>query len=551
VVLDLWFKDAIVYCLDVETFADSNGDGIGDFAGLTDRLDYLAGLGVTCLWLLPFYCSPNRDNGYDVSDYFGVDPRHGTLGDFVEFTHQAQQRGLRVIVDLVVNHSSDQHAWYRAARRGPESSYFDYYIWSKRKPRNARLGTVFPGVQEAVWSYDKLARAYYFHRFYDFQPDLNIGNPRVRAEIMKIVGFWLQLGVSGFRMDAVPFLLEKESWQGADPKEPFGFLQELRDFLSWRSRDAITLAEANLPYEAMADYLGDGDRIHLMFNFLLNQNLFLALASEQAGPVVDTLGAMPALPRMCQWANFLRNHDEIDLGRLSDEQRQQVFARFGPAAEMQLYDRGIRRRLAPMLGGDQRLVELAFSLLFSLPGTPVLWYGDEIGMGDDLSRPERESVRSPMQWSARANSGFSSAGSKQLVKPVISDGPYGFEHVNVEAQQREATSLLNRVERLIRTRKECREFGWGSVEALKVAEPSVLAHCCHWEGHGTVLAVHNLSSEARLVTLDLGRYGAERLSDLLGGQDPHPIEQGTCRLLLDGHGYHWFRMGEQPLTKEA
>jgi maltose alpha-D-glucosyltransferase/alpha-amylase len=546
-VLDLWFKQAVIYCLDVETYADGNGDGIGDFVGLCERLDYLAGLGVTCIWLLPFYVSPNLDNGYDVSDYYAVDPRHGCLGDFVEFTHQAEQRGIRVIVDLVVNHTSNKHPWFQAARRDPSSKYFDYYVWSKRRPEDAESGVVFPGVQRTTWTYDGVARAYYFHRFYEHQPDLNIGNPEVREEILKIMGFWLQLGVSGFRMDAVPFVIEKESWQQGGAEEGFEFIEQMRDFLAWRSRDAIILAEANLPFDEVTKYFGDGNHIHMIFNFLLNQHMFLSLATEQSGPIMKTLEAMPVPPVMCQWVNFLRNHDEIDLGRLSDEERQQVFQRMGPQPRMQLYDRGIRRRLAPMLGGDRRLLELAYSLMFSMPGTPVIWFGDEIGMGDDLSLPEREAVRTPMQWSDEAYGGFTSVRSK-VSRRVISRGAYSYEHVNLAAQRRTSDSLLNYVERLIRARKECPEFGWGTAFPVDVRDPAVEAHCCEWRG-SNLLAVHNLTSEGREVTLDLSSIGGNHVVDVLENYQPRELDNGKCRLLLDGHGHHWFRVVGAP-TKQ-
>jgi maltose alpha-D-glucosyltransferase / alpha-amylase len=561
--LDLWYKDAVIYCLDVEYFADSNGDGIGDFKGLTERLDYLAGIGVTCLWLLPFYVSPNRDNGYDISDFYSVDPRHGSLGDFVEFSHQARQRGMRVIIDLVVNHTSDQHPWFQAARQDRNSKYFPYYVWSEKKPPDAHSGMVFPGVQKSTWTYDKQARAYYFHRFYEFQPDLNVGNPEVREEILKIMGFWLELGVSGFRMDAVPFLVEKQSLQYeplelnskqpageakqplvGDLSDPMNLFTGLRDFLSWRSRDAILLAEANLPMDVITGYFGQNDRIHMIFNFLLNQHVWLALATEQAEPIARVMSAAPQLSHMSQWANFLRNHDEIDLGRLSDEERQAVFARCGPDPEMQLYNRGIRRRLAPMLGGDKRLIELAFSLMFTLPGTPVIWYGDEIGMGDDLRQPEREGLRMPMQWANKSNGGFSTAPPNKLVKPVIKSGPYSYEHVNVADQRRDPKSLLNWMERIIRTRKECRELGWGQAHLLNVKEPSVLAQCVEWEG-SVVLTVHNLATEAREVELDLSQYSPEQLVDLLGDREVHQVIDGTCKLLLDGYGYRWFRLNSR------
>ena len=422
---DLWYKNAVIYCLSVGTFMDANGDGIGDFQGLTRRLDYLHGLGITTIWLMPFQPSPYRDDGYDISDYYGVNSRHGTLGDFVEFTHGAEQRGIRVIMDLVVNHTSDRHPWFQEARRDPNSKYRDWYIWSDKKPPNANKGMVFPGVQKSTWSYDKTARAWYFHRFYDFQPDLNTSNPHVQAEILKIMGFWIQLGVIGFRMDAVPFVISMKGPRVKKPVEQYDMLRSLREFLQWRAGDSIILAEANVLPETDMEYFGeDGDRMHMMFNFQVNQNLFYALAAADCRPLVRALKATKPRPATAQWGLFLRNHDELDLGRLTEEQRQRVFACFGPEKEMQLYNRGIRRRLAPMLNGDRRRIELAYSLMFTLPGTPVVRYGDEIGMGDDLNLPERNCARTPMQWSTEPHAGFTK--SDKPILPVISDGPYGY-----------------------------------------------------------------------------------------------------------------------------
>ena len=380
--IDLWYKNAVIYCLDVGTFADGNGDGVGDFRGACDRLPYLAGIGVTCVWLLPFYQSPRRDDGYDVEDYYSVDKRFGTLGDFVDFMHEAAELGIRVIIDLVVNHTSATHPWFKAARADADSPYRDWYIWSRKRPKDAASGVVFPGVQRSTWTFERKTRAYYFHRFYDFQPDLNMLNPRVRDEIERIMGFWLQLGVTGFRIDAVPFLIE-----GKGPNEPMGFeqyryLTDWRRFLSWRRGDAMTLGEANIEPKNTVNFFGDGDRLNLLFNFWANQHLFLAMACEDAQPLVKAYEALPKLPPTAQWANFLRNNDEIDLGRLSDEDRARCFQAFGPEPEMQLYGRGIRRRLAPMLQGDRRRLELMNSLLFTLGGTPVIRYGEEIGMGD-------------------------------------------------------------------------------------------------------------------------------------------------------------------------
>ncbi len=400
---DLWYKNGIVYCLSVATYMDADGDGVGDFKGLMRRLDYLQGLGVTALWLMPFQPSPGRDDGYDVADYYNVDPKYGTLGDFVEFTHGCEQRGMRVLIDLVVNHTSNEHPWFREARRDPNSKYRDWYVWSKKKPKHFKAGVVFPGVQKSTWTHDEVAKCWYFHRFYEFQPDLNTSHPEVQAEILKIMGFWLQLGVSGFRMDAVPFVIAEKGPQVTKPVEQYDMLREFREFLSWREGEAIVLAEANVLPDTDMQYFGrNGERLHMMFNFQVNQNLFYALATADTRPLVKALKATKPRPPTAQWGHFLRNHDELDLGRLSDEQRQAVFDAFAPEADMQLYGRGIRRRLAPMLKGDRRRMELAYSLMMTLPGTPVIRYGDEIGMGDDLNLPERQSARTPMQWSTRA-----------------------------------------------------------------------------------------------------------------------------------------------------
>jgi maltose alpha-D-glucosyltransferase / alpha-amylase len=541
--LDLWYKNAIVYCVDVETFMDGNGDGVGDFAGMTKRLDYLAGIGITCIWLLPFYPTPNRDNGYDVLDYYGVDPRLGSLGDFVEFARQVRQRGMRLLIDLVVNHTSDQHPWFQAARSDKGSKYRDYYVWSETKPKDAEEGVVFPGVQKSIWTFDRKARAYYHHRFYEHQPDLNIANPAVRDEIRKVMGFWLELGVSGFRMDAAPFVIELVGVTDHGVKDPHAYLREFREFLSWRRGDAIMLAEANVAPKQVLEYFGDGgDRLQMLFNFLVNQNLFLALAREEAEPLSRAWRALPPLPETAQWASFLRNHDEIDLGRLSDEERAEAFAAFGPEPEMQLYDRGIRRRLAPMLNCDRRRIELAYSLMFSLPGTPVLWYGDEIGMGDDLSLPERNSVRTPMQWTDAANAGFSSAPSEALIRPVVSGGDFSYERINVAAQHRDSASLLNWMEQLIRTRKERPEIGWGRMSMLEAAEPNVFAHCVEWDG-SAVLAVHNLAGKACTARLPLPAESIAAMRDIFANRQYESPGDAEGRIHLDGYGYRWFGIG--------
>src|SRR4051794_15939269 len=467
---DLWFKNAVVYSVDVETFLDDDGDGCGDFAGLSRRLDYLDSLGVDAVWLAPFQPTPNRDDGYDVSDFYGVDPRYGTSGDFVEFVHEAGSRGIRVLIDLVVNHTSDRHPWFQSARRGADSPYHDWYVWAKKRPADWDSGMVFPGVQKATWTRDPEAKEWYFHRFYDFQPDLNMDNPRVREEVRRIMGYWLQLGVAGFRVDAVPFIIEKPPEEGQPPQLHFEYLHEFREFLQWRKGDAILLGEANvLPPEARR-YFGADDGLHMMFDFFSNQHLFYGLASGDVRPLVQALKANSKIPPIAQWAHFLRNHDELDLGRLEPEQRQLVFEQFGREKGMQLYDRGIRRRLAPMLG-DRRRLELAYSLMFSLPGTPVLRYGDEIGMGDDLRLKERNAIRTPMQWSSGENGGFSTA--KELVRPAIASGPYGFESVNVDDQLRDPSSLLRWMIGMIRIRKQCPEVGDSEWQVLATGNPQV------------------------------------------------------------------------------
>ena len=537
---DLWFEDALVYCLDVETFQDTNADGIGDFEGVRSRLDYIDGLGVNTLWLLPFYPTPNRDNGYDVIDYYGVDPRLGTGGDFVEFMRAARERGMRVIVDLPVNHTSNEHPWFQAARSDPDSRYHDYYVWSEDKPEDAEQGMVFPGEQEAIWTYDRTARKYYFHRFYKHQPDLNIANPEVRAEIQRIMGFWLELGVSGFRLDAAPFLIELKGIDGAAGRDPYEYLREFREFLSWRRGDAILLAEANVTPEKVTEYFGEGDRMHMLFNFTLNQHLFLALARENSEAIVKGFTANPPIPEDGQWANFLRNHDELDLGRLTDVQRGEVFEAFAPDEDMRLYERGIRRRLAPMLGGDADRLRMVTSLLLSLPGTPVIRYGQEIGMGDDLSLPERSAVRTAMQWSAERNAGFSDADPDDLARPVIWGGEYGAEELNVEAQRKDPDSLLNWVERAIRTRKQCPELGRGDGSILETSDPAAFAHLCTHDGQ-SVLAVHNLSGRKITVQVDTSGIEGEELEQLLGGRQRRAVEAQT-EIELERYGFCWFRI---------
>ncbi|MFG1395991.1 alpha-amylase family protein [Roseixanthobacter pseudopolyaromaticivorans] len=539
---DLWYKNAVLYSLNVSTFMDSNGDGVGDFPGLMRRLDYLHGLGVTAVWLAPFQKSPGRDDGYDISDYYSVDERYGTLGDFVEFTHAAKQRGMRVLIDLVVNHTSDQHPWFKEACADPHSMYRDWYVWSKTKPKNANEGMVFPGVQKSTWTRNAEAGAYYFHRFYDFQPDLNTQNPQVVAEILKVMGFWIELGVSGFRMDAVPFVIAEKGPSVTKPKERFELLRTFREFLQWRQGDCIVLAEANVLPEVNFDYFGrDGDRMHMMFNFQVNQASFYALAAADAAPLKKAMLATKGRPATAQWGQFLRNHDELDLGRLGKAEQAEVFAAFGPEKNMQLYDRGIRRRLAPMLEGDRSRLELAYCLMFSLPGTPVLRYGDEIAMGDDLSLPERNCARTPMQWSTEPNGGFTKG--QTPVLPVISEGPYGYSHVNVAAQRRDPNSFLNWMERMIRMRTEMPEIGWGDFKLLETGNPAVLAVRYDWRNN-SVVTILNLCPSPLEIELDveMGEEG-NSLVDVLANSHSEADRSGRHCVYLEGYGYRWYRVG--------
>ncbi len=543
---DLWYKNAIIYCLSVGTYMDANGDGIGDFQGLMRRLDYLHGLGVTAIWLMPFQTSPFRDDGYDICDYYSVDPRYGTMGDFVEFTHGAKQRGMRVLIDLVVNHTSNEHPWFEEARKNPASQYRNWYVWSKKKPPRTNEGMVFPGVQKSTWTYDDVAKAWYFHRFYDFQPDLNTSNPEVHAEILKIMGFWIELGVSGFRMDAVPFIIASKGKRVRKPKEQYDMLRRFREFLQWRQGDCIILAEANVLPATDMQYFGEaGDRMHMMFNFQVNQHLFYALATADTRPLAKSMEATKMRPATAQWGQFLRNHDELDLGRLTERQRQAVFDAFGADRDMQLYERGIRRRLAPMLRGDQRRLELAYSLLFTLPGTPVIRYGDEIGMGDDLSLAERNCARTPMQWSNEPLGGFTK--SDKPILPVIGGGPYGYEHINAAIQRRHPESLLNWTERIIRMRKEVPEIGWGDFTVIRSKDPAILIMRYDWRNN-SVLFVHNLAANPKEIVFSVGLKGenaasGQLLVNLLSEDHSQSDRHGKHRLVIEGYGYRWYRVG--------
>lgn len=537
-----WYKNAIIYALDVKTFMDSNGDGKGDFRGLEHRLDYLAGLGINCLWLQPFYPSPQQDNGYDISDYYNIDPDLGNLGSFVEFVDKARDRGIRVLVDLVVNHTSKQHPWFERAREDRDSKYRKYYIWLDNKPRIHSADTVFGKEQGGNWEYDEIAGAWYYHTFYRHQPDLNLTNPEVQEEIRWIMRFWLKLGVSGFRVDAVPHMIRRkgnEKFQG----DPHQLLREWRDFAETQRKDAVLLAEVDTAPERYRDFFGDADQMHMLFNFYLNNYLFLGFARQEASPVTRALKKLPRTGSGEQFAVFLRNHDELDLERLTKKERQEVYEAFAPEEHMRIYGRGIRRRLPPMLGNDRQREELAYSLLFSLPGTPVFRYGDEIGMGDDLRLKERNSVRTVMQWSEEENGGFSRASSEQLVLPVISEGEYGYPALNVHLQMRDSNSFLEWMKRIISVRKECVEFGRGDFEIIPSGNPAVMVHCCRWK-EGFSLATHNFSDQECDIVLDtkaLAETEVIHLIDVFGDKIYEDFDPKSKKVRLGKYGYRWFR----------
>ncbi len=541
---DLWWKTAVVYCLDVETFLDWNDDGTGDFAGLAQRIDYLAELGVTCVWLMPFYPTPDRDDGYDITDFYGVDPRLGTHGDLVEAIRTAHDRGIRVIVDLVVNHTSDQHPWFVDARSSRDSKYRDWYVWVDEPPKD-EPAPVFPDQEDSVWTLDEQTGQYYLHHFYRHQPDLNVTNPAVRDEIARIVGFWLALGVSGFRVDAVPFFIDTLGESPAELPDPHEVVRHLRAFLNRRTGDAILLGEVNVPYEQQLEFFGgsNADQLTLQFDFITMQNMYLALARQDAAPLAKALQQRPQIPSQCQWGTFVRNHDELTLDKLSESERQEVFDAFGPEEHMQIFGRGLIRRLPPMLDGDRDRIRMVYSLLFTLPGTPVLFYGEEIGMGENLAIGDRKSVRTPMQWTSDPNAGFSRSDS-ELAAPVV-PAPYGPEQVNVEAQRADPDSLLNFVRQLISRYRNSPELGWGEFDVLQQPHPAVFAHRVRWQDE-TLVAVHNFGPENVTVPLDLGPDVRNcELLDLLGTDNQAVDEGGRTEVGLGRYGYRWLRVVDE------
>ena len=533
-----WYKQAIVYELHVRTFHDSDGDGIGDFTGLTAKLDYLHDLGVTAIWLLPFYPSPLRDDGYDIADYTNVHPDCGTLRDFRTFLREAHRRGLRVITELVLNHTSDHHAWFQRARRAPPGSTArDFYVWSDNPNRYKDARIIFNDFESSNWNWDPVAEAYYWHRFYSHQPDLNYSNPAVFRAIARVLDFWLRLGVDGLRLDAVPYLIEAEGTTSENLAQTHSVLKRLRRHVDERFADRMLLAEANQWPEDAAAYFGDGDECHMAFHFPLMPRLFIGIRQEDRFPIVDVLAQTPAIPSPCQWALFLRNHDELTLEMVTEEERLFMYSAYteGPEARINL---GIRRRLAPLLGGDRRKIELMNALLFSLPGTPVIYYGDEIGMGDNIFLGDRNGIRTPMQWSGERNGGFSSAEPQRLHLPLIVDYEYHHQTVHVEAQQRNRDSLLWWIKNLIRIRRRHPAFGQGTLEFCHPSNRSVLVFVRRWQNEA-ILVVANLSKFDQYVELDLSAFQGRVPIPLMGQSAFPPIGATPYPLTIGPHGLLW------------
>ena len=536
-----WYKDAVIYELPVKSFCDGNGDGIGDFRGLQTKLDYLQDLGVTCLWLLPFFPSPLKDDGYDIADYVSVHPSYGTLDDFKEVLSAAHERALQVVIELVLNHTSDQHPWFQRARSSPPGSpERDFYVWSDsdQKYRDARI--IFLDTERSNWSWDPVAQAYYWHRFFHHQPDLNYDNPAVMREVLSVLDFWTGLGVDGFRLDAVPYLVERDGTSCENLPETHAVIRQVRQHVDETAPQCMLLAEANqLPAEVRS-YFGDGDECHMSYHFPVMPRIFMAIHLEDRLPIVDVMERTPSIPDTCQWALFLRNHDELTLEMVTDDERDYMYLAYSmdPQARLNL---GIRRRLAPLVGNSRRRIELLNALLFSFPGTPIIYYGDEIGMGDNLFLGDRNGVRTPMQWTGDRNAGFSRADPARLYSPVIMDPVYGYQAVNVEAEESDKASLLHWMRNMIRLRRLFRVFGRGTIEFLQPTNRKVLVYIRRFE-EDVILCVANLSRSAQPVELDLHAFAGMVPVEMLGYTEFPAVGTLPYFLTLGPYGFYWFEL---------
>jgi len=537
----LWYRDAIIYELPVKSFYDANQDGIGDFAGLIEKLDYVAELGVTCVWLLPFFPSPLKDDGYDISDYRNVHPSYGSLDDFKQFLHAAHERGLEVVIELVVNHTSDQHEWFKKARAAaPGSPERKYYVWSDTDQKYLGARIIFLDSERSNWTWDATAQEYYWHRFFQHQPDLNYDNPAVLAEVEQVMDFWLELGVDGFRLDAVPYLVEREGTSCENLPETHAILKAIRGYVDAKWPNRMLLAEANQWPADVRAYFGAGDECHMAYHFPLMPRIFMGVHLEDRTPIVDIMRQTPEIPEVCQWALFLRNHDELTLEMVTDEERDYMYLAYSadPQARLNL---GIRRRLAPLMGNHRRRIELINSLLFSFPGTPIIYYGDEIGMGDNTYLGDRNGVRTPMQWSGDRNAGFSRADPARLYSPIIMDPVYGYQAVNVEAQVRETSSLLHWMKNLIHLRRLFKAFSRGTLEFLDPVNRKVLAYIRRYE-EDVILCVANLSRSVQPVQLDLAALAGYTPVEMLGYTDFPVIGREPYFLTLGPYDFYWFEL---------
>jgi maltose alpha-D-glucosyltransferase/alpha-amylase len=534
----LWFKDAVFYEVYVRGFFDSNDDGIGDFRGLTQKLDYLQWLGVDCLWLLPMYASPLRDGGYDIADYYAVLPEYGTVEDFREFLDEAHRRGMRVITDLVINHTSDQHPWFKEASSAPDSPKRDWYVWTDDPNKYSETRIIFLDTEKSNWTWCETMQAFYWHRFFSHQPDLNYDNPEVHQAMFDVVDFWLEMGIDGFRVDAVPYLYEREGTKCENLPETHDFIKLLRAHIDSKFKNVMLLGEANQWPEDVVEYFGGGDEFHMNYHFPIMPRLFMALRQEDRRPIVEILDRTPDIPANCQWGMFLRNHDELTLEMVTDEERDYLYNEYAKDRRMRL-NLGIRRRLAPLMDNSRRRIELLHSLLFSLPGSPFLYYGDEIGMGDNIYLGDRDGVRTPMQWSSDRNAGFSRADFEKLYFPAINNPVYGYQTVNVEAQMRYDTSLLNWMRQMILLRKQHHVFGRGSVRFVKPENRKIFAFVREHGGE-TVLCVFNLSQFAQPVELDLSEFEGRTPVEMLGKTRFPTITQAAYQLAFSPWGFYWF-----------
>jgi maltose alpha-D-glucosyltransferase/alpha-amylase len=535
-----WYKDAVIYQVHVRTFSDSNGDGIGDFAGLTQRLDYLQQLGVTALWLLPFYPSPLRDDGYDIADYTAVHPSYGSLEDFQTFLMAAHKRGIRVIIEMVVNHTSDQHPWFKASRSSRDNPKRDWFVWSDTDTRYQGVPIVFVDTETSNWAWDPISKSYYWHRFFSHQPDLNFDNPAVFEAVWDVMKFWLNMGVDGFRLDAVAFLVEREGTQCENLPETHSIIKEIRKRLDVAYPGTMLLAEANQWPADVRAYFADGDEFHAAFHFPLMPRMFMAVKLEDRKPIIEILEQTPDIPPSCQWFIFLRNHDELTLEMVTEIERDYMYDEYAMDKTMRI-NRGIRRRLAPLMKNDRRQIELLNGLLMSLPGTPIVYYGDEIGMGDNIYLGDRNGVRTPMQWNSSLNAGFSTADPERLYAPIISNAVYGYQAVNVDAQERSGHSLLLWMRTLIRARNAFRVFSRGSIQFLNPSNHRVLAYVRQF-GEELVLVVNNLSSSAQAVELDVQKYKGYLPIELFGRSLFPRFGNLPYLLTLGPYQFYWFQL---------